>query len=186
MTTTATDSAAGADSAAEASTDATTDSAASTATDDGLGDAGKAAIQAEREARKASDRRAKTMEAEIAKLREANMSADEKALASAKQEGRSEAAKDFGTRLAATQFDALAGRRNADFDTAAILDDLNLAKYVDENGDVKADELKAAVERLVPEATNAPPSFDRGHQQQAPKGANMNQIIRTAAGVQQQ
>lgn len=59
--------------------------------DDGLGDAGKKALAAERAAAKAAEKRAKAAEAELAKLREATATDSEKALAAAKAEGAAEA-----------------------------------------------------------------------------------------------
>ncbi len=122
---------------------------------------------------------------QVEKVRQEKMTPDEKVLAEAEQRGRAAAAKDYGTQLARAQFNALAGRRNPDFETDAILDDLNLGKYVDDEGKVQEDDLKKAVARLVPEPSTAPPSFDRGSRAPAPAGTNMSDLIRRSAGITQ-
>jgi hypothetical protein len=110
------------------------------------------------------------------------MSESERAIEEARQSARTEAAAEFGKRLARTEFDALAGRRNADFDTATALEYVDLAKFLDENGEPDSKAIKAAVERLVPEPTNGSPSFDGGTRTSAPAPRDMSQIIRKAAG----
>lgn len=118
---------------------------------------------------------------ELDKQRKASMTEAEKAVAEAEQRGRTAATQDFGKRLARTEFDAAAGRRNPDFDTAATFEWLDLGKFVGEDGEPDTKAIKQAVERLVPAAPNGPPSFDGGART-ATKSSDMNQIIRRAAG----
>ena len=110
------------------------------------------------------------------------MSESERAIEEAKQTARSEAATSFGKRLARTEFDSIAGRRNPDFDTASALEFVDLSKFLDESGEPDTKAIKAAVERLVPEPAGGPPSFDGGSRTPtaAPKG--ISQIIRQATG----
>lgn len=153
------------------------------ATDD-LGDNGKKALEVERAARKESDRRYKALEKEVEKVRQASMSEAEKAVAEAKAAGRTEAVTEFGKRLARTEFDALAGRRNKDFDTASALEYIDLSRFVGEDGEPDAKAIKAAVERLVPApaANDGPPSFDGGARTAASATKGMNGLIRSATG----
>lgn len=109
------------------------------------------------------------------------MSEAERAVAEAESRGRTAAATEYGTRLARTEFDALAGRRNADFDTANALEFIDLKKFLDDNGEPDSKAIKAAVERLVPEANAGPPSLDGGARTSAPAG-DFNQVLRRAAG----
>jgi hypothetical protein len=91
------------------------------------------------------------------------MSESEKAIAEAVARGRTEAITEFGQRLAAAQFVAAAAKRNADFDAASVLEDLNLAKYVTEAGEPDDKGIASVVERLVPERTSNPrPTGDVG------------------------
>jgi hypothetical protein len=109
------------------------------------------------------------------------MSESERAVAEAEARGRTAAATDYGKRLARTEFDAIAGRRNPDFDTAAALEFVDLARFLGDDGEPDSKAIKAAVERLVPEVAGGPPSFDGGTRT-ATKGTDFNQELRRAAG----
>jgi hypothetical protein len=147
-----------------------------------LGEAGKKALDRMKAERDEQRRLARTTQAELEKLRNATQTEQEKAISAAKAEGATEAAKAFGQRLARTEFDAAAGRRNPDFDTASALAYVDLTKFVGEDGEPDAKAIKAAVERLVPEPPGGPPSFDGGTRANATKPSDMNQLIRKAAG----
>lgn len=120
--------------------------------------------------------------ADLDKARTSSLTDAERAVAEAKAAGRTEAATEFGKRLARTEFDALAGRRNADFDTASALEYVDLSRFVDDNGEPDTRAIRAAVERLVPEAQSGPPSFDGGTRTTPPAGADMNALLRQATG----
>ena len=109
------------------------------------------------------------------------MSESERAIEEARMAARSEAAAEFGKRLARTQFDSLAGRRNPNFDTASALEFLDLGKFLDESGEPDVAAITAAVERLVPAGQTAPPSFDGGVQTPVTT-QDFNQALRRAAG----
>ena len=110
--------------------------------DDALGDAGRRALQAERDARKAADKKAKDLEAELDQLRRAQMTDNERAIAEAEERGRKTATSEVAQRLAAAEIRAsLTGIVP---DPGAIVEDLNLAKYVTDTGDVDV----AAVAKL--------------------------------------
>lgn len=118
----------------------------------------------------------------LAKAQRAALPEAEKATADAKAAGRAEAVTEFGKRLARTEFDAVAGRRNPDFDTASALDYLDLSRFVGEDGEPDSKAIKAAVERLVPEAAGGPPSFDGGARTPAAPAKDMNDLLRRATG----
>jgi hypothetical protein len=119
---------------------------------------------------------------EMEKQRQASMTEAEKAVAEAETRGRQSATADYGKRLARTEFDALAARRNPDFDTSSALEWIDLARFVGDDGDPDAKAITAAVERLVPEPAGGPPSLDLGSRTTAPAPQGMSQIIRKAAG----
>lgn len=152
--------------------------------EEALGDAGKQALDRMKADKKAAETEAKTLRAELDKIRQASMSETERAVAEAKAAGRTEAASEFGKELAREKFDALAGRRNADFDTAKALEYVDLSKFLGEDGRPDPKAIAAAVERLVPQAAGGPPSFDGGPRGTAPKGGDMNSLLRQAAGRQ--
>lgn len=117
------------------------------------------------------------------KARLAAMSEQDRAIEEAKQSARTEAATTYGKRLARTEFDALAGRRNPDFDTASALEFVDLGKFLGEDGEPDAKAIKAAVERLVPAAVAGTPSFDGGSRTTTVAKGDMNTLIRKAAGL---
>jgi ElaB/YqjD/DUF883 family membrane-anchored ribosome-binding protein len=128
--------------------------------EDALGDAGKQALDRMKAERNDAAKALKAAQKELEQLRQAQMSESEKAVSEAEARGRASAAADFGQKLAAARFVAEAARRNAEFDATAVLEDLNLAKYVTDDGEPDAKGIAAVVERLVPEkAAPAGPRF---------------------------
>lgn len=119
---------------------------------------------------------------EYDKQRKAAMTEAERAVAEAEERGRTAAATEFGQELAREKFDALAGRRNKDFDTAKALEFVDLNKFLGEDGRPNTKAIEAAVERLVPPAGEPTPSFDGGPRTPAPAGADMNTVLRRATG----
>lgn len=119
---------------------------------------------------------------ELEKNQKASMTDAQRALSEAETSGRTAAVKEFGQRLARTEFDAAAGRRNPDFDTAQALEYVDLTKFVGEDGEPDLKAIKAAVERLVPAPAGGTPSYDGGSRSTAKGPADMNSIIRKAAG----
>lgn len=129
---------------------------------------------------KAGEQTAAARAAEQARL--ASMGEAERQIEEAKAAGRSEAVNEFGRRLARTEFDAIAGRRNPDFDTASALEWVDLSRFVGDDGEPDTKAITAAVERLVPAPAGGPPSFDGGARTTSPAPAGMNGLIRKAAG----
>lgn len=117
------------------------------ATGDELGDGGKKALDAERDARKAADKRAKDFERELEKFRQASMSENEKAVAEAKASGRVEALTEVGKRLARAEFKAIAAGKG--LDVSALLDDIDVSRYVGDDGEPDEKAITAAVERFA-------------------------------------
>lgn len=165
----------------DADTTPADDTADQSATDD-LGDPGKKALEAERNARKEAEKARKALEREIAQLRTANLSEAEKAVAEAEARGRTAAITEFGERLVRSNFIAEAARRNPEFDAASVLDDLNLRRFVGDDGEPDTDAITKSVERLIP--AGGGPRF--GNADQGPRGTSsapdFNQALRRAAG----
>lgn len=118
----------------------------------------------------------------LTKTQRAALPEAEKAIADAKDAGRAEARAEYGQELARTQFDALAGRRNAEYDTAKALKYIDLASLLGEDGRPDPKAIKDAVEDLIPVPEGGPPSFDGGTRTTAPVSTGMNGLIRKAAG----
>lgn len=105
-----------------------------------------------------------TVKTQLAELQAANQTESEKALNAAKDEGRQEARMEAGEQVALEVFNGVAGRRNADYDTAPALELIDLRKFVKDDGTVDRDAIKSAVERIVPEKEErkAAPHFGGG------------------------
>lgn len=123
-----------------------------------------------------------TKASEFDKQRKAAMTEAERAVVEAEERGRTSATTEFGKELAQTKFDALAGRRNPDFDTAKALEFVDLGKFLGEDGRPDTKAIAAAVERLVPAPADGPPSFDGGTRTPPPAQQGMSGLIRKAAG----
>jgi hypothetical protein len=106
--------------------------------DAGSGDAGSGDDAAKWKAlSRKHEAEAKKAKAELDKIRAANQTEAEKALEAARQEGRQAATVDVAQRLAAAEIKAaLTGIVP---DPASIVEDLNLAKYVDDSGEVNSE-----------------------------------------------
>lgn len=101
-------------------------------------------------------------QAELDKLREATASEQERAIITARTEAKSEAAREFGSRLAEAQFRvAAAGRLDSD-QLDGLLEVVDLGRFVDDNGDPDIDAITAAVSRVAPKqvAGDATPPDD--------------------------
>lgn len=147
-----------------------------------LGDAGKQALDRMKAERNAANSKAKALEKELDKVRQAAMSESERAVAEAEARGRTSALTEVGQKLARAQFDALAGRRNPDADTAKVLEFVDLSRFVGDDGEPDMKALAAAVERLIPEPVSGPPSFDGGARSAPGKTTDMNALIRAQVG----
>jgi hypothetical protein len=142
----------------------------------------EAALAKERERRRTAEQAAKDGE----NARKASMTEAERAVAEAREQAAAEVRTQFGARLARTEYIAEAAKRNPGYDVAAVLDDINLARFIGDDGEPDSKAIAASVARLVPEATAAgpaqPPAFDGGARTTAPAGPDMNALIRQAAG----
>jgi hypothetical protein len=140
------------------------------------------ALDAERELRKGREK-------ELGEFRtqaKASMTEAERQAAEAEERGRLAERSAWGSRLARSEWVAEAARRNPGFDAAGALEDLNLAKFVGEDGEPDGKAIAASVARLVPEADSGPRfgTVDQGPRQTSttPTGQDMNRLIRQAAG----
>lgn len=113
-----------------------------------LGESGKAALDAERKARRDAEKAAKTATAELEKLRAEKSTDEEKALLAAKAEGRSEALQETGVKLVDAEVRAATAGRNVDAD--ALLEGLDRTKFLDDQGDPDREQIKAWVDRVAP------------------------------------
>jgi len=84
---------------------------------------------------------------ELEALRKQSMTEQEKAVAAARVEGQAEAAKSFGKRLAAAELKSAV--KDKGIDLSEVEEFLKVDHFVDENGEVDAKAIKAAVEKFA-------------------------------------
>lgn len=133
-------------------TDASTDTptSATGAADTAAGDGTDWKAEAEKWqslARKHEDRAKANSSAakELEEFRRQSMTEQERAIDAARAEARAEAIAEFGGRLAEAEFRAVAAGRMSDEQVATLLEGVNLARFVGDNGEVD----RAAVARFV-------------------------------------
>lgn len=120
---------------------------------------------------------------QLEETQKAAMTEAERAVAEAEARGRTSAKDEYGQRLAKSEFAAAAARRNPGFKIADVLDDLNLGRFLGEDGEPDTKAIEKAVERFVPAASQSPPPMDLGNTgRTAGNGQDMNSMIRKAAG----
>lgn len=120
---------------------------------------------------------------QLEETQRAAMTEAERAVAEAEAKGRQSAQADYGQRLAKSEFAAAAARRNPGFKIADVLDDLNLGRFLGEDGEPDTKAIEKAVERFVPAASQSPPPMDLGNTgRPAGNGTDMSSMIRKAAG----
>lgn len=120
-------------------------------------------------------------QAELKKLREANQTETEKALAEAEQRGKTTALTQVGARLARAELKAAAAGK---VDPAALdgfLEYADLSRFVGDDGEPDTKAITAAIKKLGGE--DRPTNYDGGARTTAAKPTDMNSLIRHAAGV---
>lgn len=124
---------------------------------------------------------------ELETVRQSSMTEQERAVAQAKVEARTEALREAGGRLVAAEVRAAAAGRLDDRQLSTLLDGLNVAAFVSEDGEVDAKRIGQFVDGIAPKNSTAgdPTGFpDLG---QGARGLNtgegdMNAAIRRSLG----
>lgn len=112
-------------------------------------DAGaKKALETERQARREADKAAKALKAELDALKAAQMTDTEKAIAEAKAATRAEVLAEFGSSLVDAEFKAASAGLTLDLD--ALLDNLDRAKFLTEDGKPDKARIGEFVSKLAP------------------------------------
>lgn len=120
----------------------------------------------------------------LAEIEAAQQTELERAVSKAHDEGytkgRTETLTATGERLVRAEFKAEAGGKVAGIDD--LLGDLNLAKFVDEDGEPNSKAIKEAVARFIKASpAETTPPFNGGVRKAAPS-SDMNRLIREKAG----
>ena len=121
-----------------------------------LGDAGKKALAEERAAKKAAVQQAKTLQAELDKLKQAAMSDQEKAIADAVTAAKAETLAEVGGKIAASEFKAAAAGRLDDKQLTTLLSGPDLKAFLGDDGDVDGDKVRSFVDSVAPKPADMP------------------------------
>jgi len=113
-----------------------------------LGDAGKAAIKAERQRAAKAEREAKELRARLEAIEAENLTESEKAIAAARDEGRAEAMTSANERLLRAEVKAAAAGKLSDPADALALLDLS-GFSVGDDGEVDPEAIESAIDALV-------------------------------------
>jgi len=153
--------------------------------DSGAGskDALLADLAKERDKRQAAEKEAKRLkaiEAELETLRQASMSEQEKAVEKAKAEGRTEATQAMGEKLVAAEIRAVAAGRLTNEQLVTLLDRLNLASFVNDDGEVDEAKVVKFVDGIAPVKTDVPvfPDLGQGVRTPIPTGGGDDPLLR--------
>lgn len=116
----------------------------------------------------------KAKAAKLDELEGANASELEKAVKQAQDETRAAVAREYGEKLAAGILRAELSQRMKPADAEALIGDLNLAKYIGDDGDVDHDALKAVIDRVAPKG---PPDLGQGARGGQSKPKSLDEAI---------
>lgn len=98
-------------------------------------------------------------------LKQSMMSEQEKAIEQARNEARVAALREAGAKIAAAEVRAAAAGRLGDEQLTTLLEGLNLAAFINDDGEVDLDKVRKFVDGIAPAPVNdtpQPPSFDLG------------------------
>lgn len=126
-------------------------------------------------------RELRATQAELKKIREASQTEQEKALAEAEQRGATAALSKVGDRLVRSEFRAAAANRVDKETLDTYLEDVDLRKFVGEDGEPDVKAIEARITKLGGTAKQT--DFDGGARSSAAKPTDMNSLIRRQAGL---
>lgn len=118
---------------------------------------------------------------ELERVRAAAMSEQEKAVAEAEARGAQAVAAKAGPRLVRAEFRAAAAGRVDSDALNAYLEDVDLTKFLGDDGEPDTKAIEARIGRLG--GTQKRTDFDGGARTSADKPTDMNSLIRSAAGL---
>lgn len=135
-----------------------------------MGEAAKKALAEERKARRDAERKFKEQASELEALRQASMSDQEKAVATARAEARTETLREIGESRVDDAVRVATAGRSVDVD--ALLEGLDRGRFIDDEGQPDRDAIAAWVDRIAPPTDPA-----------APQPVDLGQGARTATPV---
>lgn len=104
---------------------------------------------------------------DLEQFRQASMTEQEKAVEQAKADARAAAFAEVGAKVAKAEVRAAAAGRLADEQVDTLLDGLNLAAFLDADGEVDRDRITAFIDGIVPKQTDTFPDLAQGARSEA-------------------
>lgn len=114
-------------------------------------------------------------------LAAASQTDQERAAAEAEEVGFNAAMSKTVPRLVRAEFKAAAKGLLTKEQLETLLEDVDLTRYVDDDGEPDSDKIERKIQALAP--AQGTPSFGQGTRALSPKGSNMNDVIRRLGGV---
>jgi hypothetical protein len=143
--------------------------------DTGLNEGGKRALEAERKARSEAEKAARAATAELEKLRKSAMSDQEKAIDAARTAARAELMAEVGAERVENAVRAATAGRNVDAD--ALLDGLDRARFLTDDGKPDTQKITEWVDRIAPKGQTAKPAAKDIGQGARPGATGAPQIL---------
>lgn len=127
-------------------------------------------------------KKARDAQKELDRLKREGMSDTEAAVAAAREEAAQKVREELGGRLVEAEFRAAAANRLSPEQISALLEDLNVSRYLTDDGDVDRDRISAKVDILAPvKGDEKKPAADLGQgQRKRSQGPSIDEQIKTA------
>ncbi len=110
----------------------------------------------------------KAKAARLDAIEAANATEQEKAAKAAREEGKAEGYREATPRIVRAEFRAAAAGRIESDRLAAILEPLDLGKFLDDSGDVDTDKVSSFVDGIAPDRGNGFPDLGQGRRDRQP------------------
>lgn len=148
----------------------------------------QAIIDKERKAAREAERARKALETELNELRQQSMTDTEKAIEQARTEARASAFAEVGGKIAAAELRAAAAGRLAPEQLDVLLEGINVARFLDDAGDVDREKVQVFVDGIAPKSEQASSFPDlgqgaRGQSNMALNGDPLEQTLKAKLGI---
>lgn len=150
-----------------------------------LADPGKQALARMKEQREAAKAEAVALKAELEQFKQAQMSEAEKAIAQAREEGKTEGRKEatdqWSTQAVTAEFKAAFADREFDVDT--YLESINTAKFLTDDGQINSTAITELANKLAPKPTPNTTYVQGQHKTTPPPALNSNALVESVLNL---
>lgn len=121
---------------------------------------------------------------ELEEFRKQSMTETEQAIEAARTEGRRQALTEAGSKVAAAEVRAAATGRMSAEQVSTLIDGINLARFIDDDGEVDRDAVASFVDGIAPQQDSTPSPLDLGQGARGtgagPSKTDMDSLLRAA------